>query len=134
MRGKVLILIMVIFVTSCSLFEKPESKKIATWSDTQENVPIQEEDYIEKIYHVTYTTTPTDSSYWYVILDEKKKEGGTTTWHGTVELATPYFDFAEAYRQFGKVAEDSKGWFKFILQINKESVKTFDEYNHIIYK
>ncbi len=88
-------------------------------------------EYIEKLYHVTYTTVSTDSSYWYIILDEKKKEGGTTSWHGTVELASPYFDFAEALKQFGSIADDSRCFFKTIEEVSKESIKTFNEYNRI---
>jgi len=136
MKKLIFFIVVAIIATSCSLFVEPEKdgKKVAAWGDTEEVVPIQEEEYIEKLYHVTYTTVSTDSSYWYVVLDEKKKDGGTTTWHGTVELASPYFDFGEAYSQFGKIDETSKGWFKFIMQINKESVETFSDYNHIIYK
>jgi len=72
----------------------------------------------ERVVHVKYTTVPTDSSYWYVIMKDE-----VTNWHGTVELATPYFDFAEAKKQF----EGAKGkcYFKFIVQINKETVPTY---------
>ena len=54
-----------------------------------EFAPIEES--IEKVVHVTYTTVPTDSSYWYVVMKDD-----VTNWHGTVEFATPYFDFIEA--------------------------------------
>jgi hypothetical protein len=123
------------FMMSCSLFQKEEepTKVVADWGVGDSFERTTEVEHVNKVYHVTYMAEPTDSSYWYVILDEKKKEGGSTTWHGTVELATPYFDFAEAYRQFGKLEEGSKGWFKVIEPISKESVKTFDEYNNIIY-
>jgi hypothetical protein len=63
-----------------------------------------------------------DSTYWYVILDEV--DGAN--WHGTVTLGTPYFDFYEARRQFE--GAKNEGYFEFILQINKESVVSFDRY------
>ena len=76
----------------------------------------------ERVVHVTYTTVPTDSSYWYVIMKDE-----VTNWHGTVSLATPYFDFKAAKQQF----ETAKGkcYFKFIIQINKESLENWNTYN-----
>ena len=76
----------------------------------------------ERVVHVTYTTVPTDSSYWYVVMKDD-----VTNWHGTVSFATPYFDFIEAKKQFG--GAKGKAYFKFILQINKETVPTFSTYN-----
>jgi len=85
---------------------------------TEEPVEITE----ERVVHVIYTTASTDSSYWYVVMKDD-----VTNWHGTVSLATPYFDFKEAKRQF----EGAKGkcYFKFILQINKESLESWNTYN-----
>ena len=76
----------------------------------------------ERVVHVTYTTVPTDSSYWYVVMKDD-----ATNWHGVVSLATPYFDFNEAKKEFD--GAKGKGYFKFILQINKETVPTFYIYN-----
>lgn len=73
---------------------------------------------VEKVVHVTYTTEPTDSSYWYVIMKDD-----VTTWHGTVNLPTPYFDFLNAKEQFN--GAKGKCYFKFILQIAKESEPSF---------
>lgn len=82
----------------------------------------QVEETIEKVVHVTYTTIPTDSSYWYVIMSDD-----VAMWHGTVKLATPYFHFIEAKKQFKKSEGD--GYFKFILQINKESLSSYKNMN-----
>lgn len=103
---------------------KKEAEKAAEWVPMQEAPQIDE----KRTVHVTYEIEKTDSSYWYVILDEKMKNGQTTTWHGTVSLGTPYFDFYEAKNQF-----DAKGkcFFKFIVQISKESVQTFEDYSEI---
>lgn len=85
---------------------------------SEESVEINE----ERVVHVTYTTVSTDSSYWYVVMKDD-----VTNWHGTVSLPTPYFDFTEAKRQFD--GAKGKCYFKFILQINKESLKSWDTYN-----
>ena len=121
-----------LMMVSCSLFQKPEEpkKSVADWGigdSFDEPSPEIETEHIYKEYHVTYTAVSTDSSHWFVVLQENKKEGGKTTRHGTVSLATPYFDFLEAYNQFN-VAEDSEAWFKIIEPISSESVKTFDDY------
>jgi len=80
------------------------------------------EESVEKVVHVTYTTVPTDSSYWYVVMEDD-----TAIWHGTVNLATPYFDFVEAKKKFKRGKGDA--FFQFILQINKESIPSFNKLN-----
>ncbi len=99
----------------------------------------QEDDFLKIPEYEKEETTPTfnstsiydsaskpDSTYWYVILSSNN-----VMWHGTVSLGTPYFDFAEARRQFSGAGARGKSYFKFILQIDKESIKTFDEYDKI---
>jgi hypothetical protein len=82
-------------------------------------------EYTSEPYKPTYTpsvyTSTTDSTYWYVILS-----ADNVTWHGTVSLGTQYFDFLEARKQFGSAK--GKGYFKFIFQISRESIDTYDVY------
>ena len=103
------------------LTETPVIVELSSEVTNADIAPVQES--IEKIVHVTYTYEPTDSSYWFVILQDE-----VTKWHGTVELATPYFDFYEARKQF----KSAKGncFFEYIVQINKESITTFYKHAH----
>jgi len=75
---------------------------------------------VEKIVHVTYKTVSTDSSYWFVIAKDDK-----TTWHGTVSLPIPYFDFVEAEKGYKK--KEGKLWFKYIFQITKEGRDSYEK-------
>lgn len=128
----ILFIILTLIFMSCEDSISKQEKKAARQKAKQQKelveipieVPEKEiiEDVVEKVVHVTYKTVLTDSSYWYVVMKDD-----ITNWHGTVELATPYFDFFEAKKQF----EGSKGkcYFKFIIQINKETIPTFETYN-----
>ena len=132
---KILLLLSVLLVlTSClSDLEKQERKrekerqKKERLEAKQKSVEVSTNVEEKRTVHVTYEVQPTDSSYWYLIIDEKRKDGGTTTWHGTVNLATPYFDFYEAKKQF--TGANGKIFFKTIVQISKESVETFGKYD-----
>jgi hypothetical protein len=78
----------------------------------------------ERIIYVDRATKEivTDSTYWFVVAT-----ANNVNWHGTVVLKTPYFDFGLARKEF----EETKGklYFKFILQITKESCRSFEHYN-----
>ncbi len=134
MKKLIYLAITVFLISSCTEQTLDKSygktkKKEKQEQVTEKPVPVSKEfEEIEKTVHVTYTTSYTDSSYWYVILDEKRTDG-TTSWHGTVSLATPYFDFYEARKQFSKAKGES--YFKIIVQISRESVETFSRYNEL---
>jgi hypothetical protein len=123
-------IIMVCVLAAIIFGSKPEVVENPNWKTKflpEAQSPEKVVENIEKEYHVTYTTVATDSSYWYVIL-----EGQATRWHGTVRLPTPYFDFVKALKQFEKVKKPA--FFKLIVQVNKESLKTFGEYEDLNYK
>jgi hypothetical protein len=124
------IIILLLFVT---LFSCTREVKIEEEPDDFLKIPEYSQESVEKSNH--YTPMPqnairfdsNDSTYWYVIINENRKGGGKISWHGTVALTTPYFDFTEAIKQFEGIK--NKSYFEFILQIHKESNQTFDNYN-----
>jgi hypothetical protein len=129
----IVVLSLILIAMLCVILFVPQQGEEEPKSDWKEKFlpeaqsPEKVVENIEKEYHVTYTTVATDSSYWYVIL-----EGQATRWHGTVRLPTPYFDFVKALKQFEKVKKPA--FFKLIVQVNKESLKTFGEYEDLNYK
>ena len=103
-----------------------DSKAVAKWGNGYEAVPSVEKEDVLKVYHVTYESEPTDSSYWFVQLEFVREGGGTTTIHGAVDLPMPYFDFELARKDFSRKGEC---YFKYIQQITKEGYESFYRYS-----
>jgi len=128
-----LFLIFGLLLSSCDDSISKQEKRAARLKAKQQKELVEDNGLIaseepveiteERVVHVTYTTVSTDSSYWYVVMKDD-----VTNWHGTVSLATPYFDFKEAKNQFD--GAKGKCYFKFILQINKESLSSWNTYNN----
>jgi hypothetical protein len=116
-----LVLVATIFVSGCML--KPKIK------ETKDFLTVPEYKETSKPYVPTVQSSVGDSTYWYVILQEDNGANGKITWHGVVVLPTPYFDFYLARKDF----EEAKGesFFENIIQINRESARSFEEYKKI---
>lgn len=119
-----LTIMVLLFAAGCSLFDKPEGKSVADWGESDDPIPKVTEE-IHKEYHVTYSTTPTDSSYWFVQLEFIREGGGKTTIHSAVALPMPYFDFYEARQKYDREGEC---YFEYFQQITKEGYESFYKY------
>lgn len=121
----VLILCVAIFV-GCTrkpvVAEEPENDFLKVPEYTEASVEKPKANIYTPTVKNTVEFSSGDSTYWYV-----EMTASNINWHGTVTLATPYFDFREARKQFADAK--GKGYFKFILQINKESRDSFENYN-----
>ncbi len=123
---KITILIALFAITLFSCKEKKVEKsvddflKVPTYESTPP-APIERIVYIDRATKEKIFAAG-DSTYWYVVA-----VANNVNWHGTVAMGVPYFDFVEAKKQF----EGAKGklYFKFILQITKESCQSFEHYN-----
>lgn len=113
----ILFVVLTVALFSC------QPKEVAIEEPEDDFLKIPE--YTSEPYRPTYTpsqsTSTSDSTYWYVILT-----ANNVTWHGTVSLGTPYFDFLEARKQFESAK--GSGYFKFIFQISRESIPTYYKY------
>lgn len=115
------------------LFTLSSCKNITEWlgKSSQKNEEIEKvDDFLKVPEYKTEPYVPStysaskysgDSTYWYVVLN-----ADDARWHACVELATPYFDFVEARKQFE--GAKGKGYFEFFIQITKESDNSYYKY------
>jgi hypothetical protein len=117
--------IIILLLLKFWVFEKEDSgKTVAKWGETEKEMPVEHEDVL-KVYHVTYETEPTDSSYWFVQLEFVREGGGKTTIHSAVALPMPYFDFELARKEYDRKGEC---YFEYFKQITKEGYESFYKY------